>query len=76
MHDNDCVAQLQRWQDSGGRWRVLARRADSMVIALLTCDTGEEVGRLSGTGPELLAYLGGRDDSEDDIMPDRTGNGA
>lgn len=44
-----------------------------MLIALLTCDTGEEVGRLSGTGTALLAYVAGRDDSEEAPRPDAPG---
>jgi hypothetical protein len=70
MSDNDpSVAQLRRWQDAGGRWRVLARRPDTVIVALLTCDTGEQVDRLSGTGPALLAFLGDRESSEDDTAP-------
>jgi hypothetical protein len=71
MRDDPSVAQLRRWQESGGRWRVLTRTTDTVVIALLTCDIGEEVDRLSGTGSALLAYLGGRDSSEDSITPAR-----
>lgn len=72
MRDDDSgVAQLQRWQESGGRWRVLTRTTNTVVIALLTCDIGEEVDRMTGTGPALLAYLGNRDNSEDDITPAR-----
>ena len=70
MHDNDpAVAQLRRWQDAGGRWRVLARTPDAVMVALLTCDTGEEVDRLSGIGPALPAFLGDRESSEDDTTP-------
>ncbi|MGX6607726.1 DUF309 domain-containing protein [Micromonosporaceae bacterium Da 78-11] len=72
MRDDDRgVAQLQRWQESGGRWRVLTRTVDTVVIVLLTCDIGEEVDRLCGTGPALLAYIGDRDSSEDDLTPDQ-----
>jgi hypothetical protein len=66
MTDDHEVAQLRRWETSGGRWRVLTRTADTAVVALLTCDTGEEVDRLTGTSPALLAYLGGRNTSEDE----------
>ena len=70
MRDNDAgVAQLRRWQDAGGRWRVLARTSDAVIVALLTCDAGEEVNRLSGSGPALLAFLGDRESSEDDTTP-------
>jgi predicted metal-dependent hydrolase len=46
------------------------------VVALLTCDTGEEVDRLTGTGPALLTYLADRNTSEDEptVHPDRTEN--
>jgi hypothetical protein len=64
---DDTVAQLHRWQESGGRWRVLARGTDTVTIALLTCDTGEEVDRMSSASPALFAYLGERDSSEDDL---------
>jgi hypothetical protein len=66
MTDDPAVAQLRRWETSGGRWRVLTRTADTAVVALLTCDTGEEVDRLTGTGPALQAYLADRTTSEDD----------
>ena len=67
MSDDDtAVTQLRRWEDSGGRWRVLERGTDTVEIALLTCDIGEEVDRMSSRSPALLAYLGGRGNSEDD----------
>ena len=66
MTDDPEVAQLRRWEDSGGRWRVLARTPGTVVVALLTCDAGEEVDRLTSRGPALPAYLGGRDRSEDE----------
>ena len=64
--DDPWVAQLRRWEAAGGRWRVLARDDDAAVVALLTCDAGEEVGRVSGGGPALMGYLCGRDESDDD----------
>ncbi|BCJ49331.1 hypothetical protein Asp14428_08060 [Actinoplanes sp. NBRC 14428] len=54
---------LRRWEDSGATWRVLGRSADAVVVALLSCDAGEEVDRLHGTDRELLAYIGERDRS-------------
>lgn len=70
----EAVAQLRRWEESGGRWRVLARSADSVVLALLTCDIGEEVDRLSATDPAFLGYLGTRTSSEDPIAGDQPGD--
>jgi hypothetical protein len=54
------LAKLQRWEDSGARWRVVSRTPDGVVVALLTCDAGEEVDRLRSTDADLLAYLGDR----------------
>lgn len=51
---------------------MLARTPDTVIVALLTCDTGEEVDRMSGTGPALLAFLGDRESSEDDTTPEPT----
>ena len=61
----ELVAALERWQLSGGTWRVVARRSDRVTVALLRCDGGEEVDRLGSGDPEWLAHLDGRDGSED-----------
>jgi hypothetical protein len=58
--DPDALAKLLRWEESGARWRVISRTSSGVVIAMLTCDTGEEVDRLASAGPELLAYVGDR----------------
>jgi hypothetical protein len=63
---NDAVADLQRWTDSGAIWQVIARTAGGVEVALLTCDAGEEVARLRSADPELLAYVGNRDRSDQD----------
>lgn len=57
---DDAVTTLQRWTDSGAHWRVLARSGDSVTVALLQCDGGQEVDRLTSSSTELLAYIGGR----------------
>ena len=51
-----AVQVWQRWRDSGGTWQVLARHGDTVTVALLTCDAGEEVDRFTATDP-LLARL-------------------
>lgn len=56
---------LRRWESGGATWRVLARTADQLDVALLTCDAGEQVGRLVSAEPDLLAYIGERTSSED-----------
>lgn len=61
----DRVAELQRWEDAGAVWRVLTRSADSVTVALLRCDGGEEAARFTSADARLLAFLAGRDSSED-----------
>ncbi|MEV4709344.1 hypothetical protein [Actinoplanes sp. NPDC049316] len=65
MAGQDKVERLRRWEDSGATWEVLARGADGIVIALLSCDAGEEMDRLTSADPELLAYVGDRRRSDD-----------
>jgi hypothetical protein len=61
----DRVADLMRWQDSGAHRRVITRAHDSITIALLRCDGGEEVERFTSTDPRLLDYVGTRTSSEE-----------
>ncbi|GAS88379.1 hypothetical protein [Mycolicibacterium brisbanense] len=62
--DVDRVADLVRWEDSGAHWQVIARTPDSITIALLRCDGGEEVERFTSTDPRLLEFVGSRAGSE------------
>ena len=57
-----AVRVLRRWEGSGGSWRVTSRSVGCIRISLLTCDAGEEMDRLTSGDPELLAYVGTRDD--------------
>ena len=54
--------RLRRWEDAGGTWRVTARRAETVTIALCRCDGGEEVDRLhrSGAGGPRTTSATGR----------------
>jgi hypothetical protein len=63
---SDDVARLRRWTDSGAVWQILSRSPGGVEVALLTCDAGEEVARLRSADPEVLAYLGDRDRSDQD----------
>jgi hypothetical protein len=56
---------LRRWEDGGAAWRVLARDADALDIALLTCDAGEQVGRLRSAEPDVREHVGSRTRSDD-----------
>ena len=61
---SDDLVKLRRWEDAGAHWEILARRPGLLVIALQTCDTREEVGRLTSAEADLLAYVGTRSDSD------------
>ena len=63
--DVDRVAELQRWQDSGALWEVLARKSGSVTVALLRCDGGEEMERFTSDDPRLLAFIGERRSSDE-----------
>lgn len=59
------VQVLERWESSGGHWRVLEAREDWIDIALVSCD-GEQMSRVSSARTSVLAgYLGGRTSSTD-----------
>jgi hypothetical protein len=61
----DRVAEIQRWQDSGAVWEVITRRGDTVTIALLRCDGGEEMDRFTSDDPRLLDFIGDRQSSEE-----------
>ncbi len=65
MTSDDPVAVLQRWEDSGAIWRVLARGSNGVTIGLFQCDGGEEVDRLFSADPRLLRFVADRSSSED-----------
>ncbi len=51
------VARLTRWVDSGGTWRVAARRPGWVLLSLLRCDGGEEADRFASDDPRLLEMV-------------------
>jgi hypothetical protein len=57
--------RLHRWEESGGTWRVLGRRTESLTISLCRCDGGEEVDRFSTADPAVVAYVDDRETSEE-----------
>jgi hypothetical protein len=68
MQDADpLLAQLRRWEDSGGTWRVAVRTPDRLELDLLTCDAGEVMQKLAATppSPALEQHLAGRDASDE-----------
>ena len=62
---DDPVAVLQRWEDAGAHWAVIARHAGSVTVGLYRCDGGEEVDRITSTDPRLDEFLAGRETSLD-----------
>jgi hypothetical protein len=61
--DRDLVETLLRWEESGAVWRVVASSPSRVTVALLRCDGGEEVERLTTTNPATLAFVAGRADT-------------
>ncbi|WP_214105747.1 hypothetical protein [Acrocarpospora catenulata] len=55
----DDLAMLQRWENAGATWRVIAHHDGSATIALCRCDGGEEIERFTSTDRRLLDYLRG-----------------
>ena len=45
--NDDARAALERWMASGGHWAVVGERAETVTVALLTCDGGEEMDRVN-----------------------------
>jgi hypothetical protein len=62
----DLIEVLNRWQQAGAVWRVVARSRSRATIALYRCDGGEEVERLTTAHPGTLRFLAGRDSSDDE----------
>jgi uncharacterized protein len=63
----DFVAQLRRWEDAGGVWRVLSRDRDAVTVGLYRCDGGEEVDRFVATDPRVAEFLARRTSSQDQL---------
>ena len=53
---DDLAAVLGRWESFGGHWRVISRSEESVTIGLLSCDSGEQMGRVTGSSLDLAGY--------------------
>ena len=58
---SDDLTRLQRWEDAGGTWRLVARVADAVTLSLRTCDGGEEMERLNSDERDLVSYVVSRE---------------
>ena len=65
--NGDDLDRLLRWEDAGGTWRVTARRAETVTVALCRCDGGEEVDRFTSSEPVVLHHVGDRETSEESV---------
>jgi hypothetical protein len=61
----DRVAELKRWQDSGAVWEVISRHGDTMTVALMRCDGGEEMDRFTSDDVRLRDFIGDRRSSQE-----------
>lgn len=67
------VELLERWERSGGHWRIVSLRENWIALELLTCDGGESVSRVSGARTSVLrSYLAGRNHSTDPCEGDHS----
>ena len=65
LAQRDLIAVLTRWQDAGAIWQVVVHSGSRATVALLRCDGGEEVERLTTAHPGTLRFLAGRSSSQD-----------
>lgn len=64
--ENDsAVWALRRWEDTGGVWRVVSRSDGWVEVSFLTCNAGEEMGRLTSADREVLEFIGARSGSDE-----------
>ena len=62
---DDPIDVLDRWEVSGGVWRVLGRHGSEVTVGLFRCDGGELVDVLRSADEAFVAFLGGRRSSLD-----------
>jgi hypothetical protein len=58
------IETVQRWEQFGATWRVVAETPGTVTISFCRCDGGEEVQRLTSSDPDLLSWLAGRTSNE------------
>ncbi|MEU8229002.1 hypothetical protein AB0C12_05265 [Actinoplanes sp. NPDC048967] len=61
---SEALERLRRWEESGATWRVLVRTPESVEIALLSCDAGEEMDRMRTADPAVLDHVDAREQDQ------------
>lgn len=62
---SDPLEVLRRWVAAGGTWRVVGGAGGRLSIALLTCDGGEEMSRLTSDDERVRRFVEGPERSDD-----------
>lgn len=55
--EQDPLETLQRWEDSGGTWRLVHDDGEVVLVELLTCSGGEVMGDIRTDHPGVLAHV-------------------
>lgn len=55
------LERILRWERQGGAWEVVGAAGDKVTVALLRCDGGEEVERLTTAEDDVRRFLARRD---------------
>jgi hypothetical protein len=61
---SELIRALSDWERAGAVWRLIDLKPAQATVALLRCDAGEEVDRISSGDPVWLEYLRRRPSSE------------
>lgn len=56
------MEKLERWIAAGGEWCVEHRAPDGVTVALLTCDGGEVMERITSGGSGFVEYVEAEED--------------
>lgn len=63
-HGGDLIEVLERWECSGGLWRVLTHSEAWVTVGLFSCDGGEQMSRVTGRTVDLDLFLAGRSECD------------
>ena len=55
--DDEPLAQLTRWERSGGTWRLVREDESGVLLDLLTCSSGDVMAQLRSPSEALRAYV-------------------